>query len=58
MVGALVQELGLAEGVAGEAAALLDEVKGALLAAPPVGGRSVRNTAFCGFNLRFLCRAC
>lgn len=50
-VGALVQELGLGEGVAGEAAALLDEVKGVLLAAPSVGGRSVRNTAFCGLNL-------
>nr|CAB3489926.1 unnamed protein product [Digitaria exilis] len=39
----LCKELGLEEGVAGEAAALLDEVKGALLATPSVGGRSAKD---------------
>ncbi|CAO2144326.1 unnamed protein product [Urochloa humidicola] len=39
----LCKELGLSEGVAGEATALLDEVKGALLAAPSVGGRSAKD---------------
>ena len=57
-VGDLVQELGVGEGVAGEAAALLDEAKGALLGAPSVGGRLVRGIASCGLNLRFLCRVC
>nr|CAB3491683.1 unnamed protein product [Digitaria exilis] len=39
----LCKELGLEEGVAVEAAALLDEVKGALLATPSVGGRSAKD---------------
>ena len=53
-----MQELGVGEGVAGEAAALLDEAKGALLGTPSVGGRLVRGIASCGLNLRFLCRVC
>ncbi|OEL31361.1 Retinoblastoma-related protein 1 [Dichanthelium oligosanthes] len=39
----LCKELGLGEGVAGEAAALLDEVNGALLGSHSVGGRSAKD---------------
>ena len=42
----MVQELGVDEGVTGEAATLLEEGKGALLASPSFGSRSVRSAVF------------
>lgn len=48
----LVQELGVDEGVAGEAAAVLEEGKGALLASPSFGSKSVRAALSFAANLR------
>uniref|UniRef100_A0A0E0MFZ7 Retinoblastoma-associated protein A-box domain-containing protein n=1 Tax=Oryza punctata TaxID=4537 RepID=A0A0E0MFZ7_ORYPU len=50
--GFLVQELGVDEGVAGEAAAVLGEGKGALLASPSFGSKSVRAALYFAVNLR------
>ncbi|GJN25460.1 hypothetical protein PR202_gb13289 [Eleusine coracana subsp. coracana] len=50
----LCKELEATEAVAGEAAALLEEGKGALLALPSFASRSVRTVAFCVVSLRFV----
>lgn len=51
---ACVQELRASEVVAGEAAALLEEGKGALLALPSFASKSVRTAVFCDGSLRFV----